>query len=416
MFARKRTLPVSCALVAMLVMAPGSATAERRAGAKTDGRLVGAMLVERGTGTSDEDIFLLGTDGHRTRNLTRAGFRQDGPAWSPDGRLIAFSSPYGLHVMRSDGSGERSIVRSHSVGERHFFPMSPAWSPDGTHLAFRELVFENGAWGTASLKVVSLEGTGLRSLVESEPSAFLYGPRWSPDGEQIVFGQCSYGDIYAMWDCRIEVIDAEGSDHRSLTPLAPSQDLNPTWTSDGQIAFISDRGCYEDPAANATVCRAVYSMQPDGSEVKEIAPPEDWNGDGRLDVPLRLVPSSAKPHVMVVALSHDASDATELWRWNTATGAKERVFDGDVGSDFDWQPLCTVRGTHGDDVLRGTDRRDRICGLGGDDRIKGLGGDDVIFGHAGDDQIDGGRGADIVLGNAGRDRCVGDRRDHSNVC
>jgi len=74
------------------------------------------------------------------------------------------------------------------------------------------------------------------------------------------------------------------------------------------------------------------------------------------------------------------------------------------------EPVCTITGTNGDDVLEGTDADDVICGLDGDDSISGgLGNDTLIGGRdrdrlkgdAGDDQLNGGTGNDFCAQNDG---------------
>jgi Tol biopolymer transport system component len=74
------------------------------------------------------------------------------------------------------------------------------------------------------------------------------------------------------------------------------------------------------------------------------------------------------------------------------------------------QPVCTITGTEGDDVLKGTRGDDVVCGLGGDDRILGgPGGDDLLLGGDGRDRLVGGGGADVLQGEGGND--VLDARD-----
>lgn len=78
-------------------------------------------------------------------------------------------------------------------------------------------------------------------------------------------------------------------------------------------------------------------------------------------------------------------------------------------------PVCTIRGTDGNDVLFGTPGRDVICGLGGNDTILGLGGDDVLLGGAGNDVLLGGNGTDVVDGGPGWDVAIGTRRTADQV-
>jgi len=82
-------------------------------------------------------IVDVATGGKRTLRGTRFG---EHPAWSPDGRRIAFlrqKAPFGgsdIYVVAPDGSGLRPLVRSRSHLE------APTWSPDGRHLAYFRLV------------------------------------------------------------------------------------------------------------------------------------------------------------------------------------------------------------------------------------------------------------------------------------
>src|SRR5262245_36543903 len=88
-------------------------------------------------------IFTITPEGRDQRRLTRAGTGCDGtPAWSPDGRRIAFVRRYNdptgqgrefpgeIHVMSANGSSLRRISgRTLDVGDLR-------WSPDGRSIAF----------------------------------------------------------------------------------------------------------------------------------------------------------------------------------------------------------------------------------------------------------------------------------------
>ena len=84
-------------------------------------------------------------------------------------------------------------------------------------------------------------------------------------------------------------------------------------------------------------------------------------------------------------------------------------------------PLCTSRGTSGNDILRGTSGDDVICGGagndivyggGGNDTLRGGSGNDILRGQGGNDHTFGGPGNDILYGGSGSDRLFGeDGRD-----
>ena len=87
-------------------------------------------------------------------------------------------------------------------------------------------------------------------------------------------------------------------------------------------------------------------------------------------------------------------------------GLRRLTFTCTVGDDRQpaWQPLCTRRGTVGNDVIRGTSGDDVICAGAGRDVVYAGAGDDTIIAGDGNDVIYGGSGSDRLFGSAGNDR------------
>jgi Tol biopolymer transport system component len=90
------------------------------------------------------------SDGGNRRQLTTHTADDGFPAWSPDGRKIAFTSDrtgnFDIWVMDSDG-GNQSQLTTHSADDGF-----PAWSPDG-----RKIAFESDRTGNFDICVLILE-------------------------------------------------------------------------------------------------------------------------------------------------------------------------------------------------------------------------------------------------------------------
>jgi TolB protein len=86
----------------------------------------------------------------------------DRPAWSPDGRRLAFDGyPKGIYLMNADGSGQRRVTDKASE--------SPAWSPDGRRIGFES----NG-----EIYVINADGSKLRNLTHDPAYDGWFA--WSP--------------------------------------------------------------------------------------------------------------------------------------------------------------------------------------------------------------------------------------------
>lgn len=132
------------------------------------------------------------------------------------------SSVYKLQVADSDGYNPRTVVRSNEP------LLSPAWSPDGRQLAY--VSFED----KRSKVYVQNVADGRRQLI-AEYRGINSAPAWSPDGRRLALALSKDGNP------EIYLLELATRELRRLTNDA-AIDTEPTWSPDGRyIVFTSDR-------------------------------------------------------------------------------------------------------------------------------------------------------------------------------
>lgn len=121
--------------------------------------------------TEGSELFLLNIENGALMQLTNNGYRDDAPAFSPDGTRLVFTSAQDgfnrLYVM-DIATGERQLLTRDSFG------YMPAWSPDGSLIAF----MSNHEDRSGDIYIIAPDGSGLRRLTQTK--AMDESPIWLP--------------------------------------------------------------------------------------------------------------------------------------------------------------------------------------------------------------------------------------------
>jgi dipeptidyl aminopeptidase/acylaminoacyl peptidase len=165
-------------------------------------------------------LFLIDVDAPdaQARRLTEGEFDELDPAWSPDGRTIAFVSNRREDREYSLGGGDLWLLDVESgeltaLTDGGLTMTGPAWSPDGRHITFYAAPEYRGCgYRQIHLYLVSRDGGDARDISAALDRGcgsgplpdYIYPaptpPAWSPDGHTIYFVVADRGDgaVYAL--------------------------------------------------------------------------------------------------------------------------------------------------------------------------------------------------------------------------
>jgi tricorn protease len=172
------------------------------------------------------DIFSVPTEHGATRNLTSTqGADEDHPAWSPDGKTIAYTTDASgnqqIAIRPAEGGPEKQLTNFKSG-----YLYGPVWSPDGKTLAFSD--------GAHRLWTIPAAGGTPRQVVQ-DPRSEIHDQAFSPDSAWLAFSLASPAngqrrDLY--------LYDIAGA---KLTRLGPGNatDANPVWSPDGKYLYFN---------------------------------------------------------------------------------------------------------------------------------------------------------------------------------
>ncbi len=173
------------------------------------------------------EVITVPADKGDARNLTQTTNAMERyPAWSPDGKSIAYfsdaSGEYELHVRPQDLSGPAKKIR---VEERPGFYYAPVWSPDSKRVAFRD----------AHLRVWMVEiESGKATVVDTDRYwGRPFEPVWSPDSKWIAYAKTLANYMGAVFVYNL----AEAKSTQITDGMSDAR--NPVWDRDGKHMYFT---------------------------------------------------------------------------------------------------------------------------------------------------------------------------------
>jgi TolB protein len=217
-------------------------------------------------------LYVVSGNGRRLREIPTGRGSVSSPSWSPDGRAIVFSRQRGeTQVLYSVnlGTARLRLVNGEPKGEDNT-DTNPAWAPDGRWIAFsREVHHER-----VGLYLVSAARGRPKRMTRPTQFAQTH-PSWSPDGRRLVYMQAVPPQI--TWD--LFVLNVRTGTVQRITN-SPHNEFDPSWSPDGrQLVFASD-------AASSSGFRALYVMGANGQGQRRLTVTSaddsmpSWSPDG----------------------------------------------------------------------------------------------------------------------------------------
>ncbi|MCG8608581.1 PDZ domain-containing protein [bacterium] len=172
-------------------------------------------------------------DGYVINMTQSSGAFDHSPAWSPDGKQIAYwsdrSGEYEIHLQSSDGKSKPKQLTKRGKG----FGYTLHWSPDSKKLAF---IDETNTISVVDVESGKTTAAGNTDWTVSHPGRYRYSIAWSPDSKWIAFtkGMGNANNAVFLYDV------GTGQSHQATSGFY--EDSAPVFSTDGKYLFyLTDR-------------------------------------------------------------------------------------------------------------------------------------------------------------------------------
>jgi TolB protein len=225
----------------------GAAVVQLTAGSADDANPAfspdGRQIAFASTRAGNWQIFLMTVDGKSVTQITTGPMQAIHPTWSPDGNRLAFAA-----LGSKSGQWELWTVNLQSNEKRMIgYGLFPNWSPsrEGDRIAFQRPRQRGSRWFSLwTLDLIDGEATHVTEVVLSSNAAVV-SPSWSPDGHRLAFATVVDPNkqlpAHSRGRTDIWIVKADGTERQRITD-GIGINLTPCWAADDRIFFVSDRG------------------------------------------------------------------------------------------------------------------------------------------------------------------------------
>ena len=220
------------------------------------------------------DLYVTSIDGGKTVKISSDTDHELHPSWSPDGRMLAFCK-FGSQSQR----WEIWVVDWQQPSTRQFlgYGLFPEWCPD---IAKSKIVFQRARQRGSRFHTIwtmdYLDGEAMYPTeITSAANAAVINPSWSPSGDRIVFVTVLEPDAKPNTkpsQSDVWIVRLDGSERTNLTN-GQFANFQPVWGTNGKVYFVSDRSGV-DNLWSVSTGRAINSTQPPPPGVVIAGPPE----------------------------------------------------------------------------------------------------------------------------------------------
>jgi dipeptidyl aminopeptidase/acylaminoacyl peptidase len=232
----------------------------------------GKQIAFCSTRTGSWNIYVMDTEGRNTTTVTTGVTQCVHPSYSPDGSRLVYSA------LGARSNQWEIWTVTLATGERRQigYGLFPSWSPnkDVDRIAFQRARQRGSRWFSLwTLDLINDEAHRVTEVAVSANAAIV-SPSWSPDGKRLVFATIldpnrtkKTAATASRGEQDIWTVSADGTDRRRITD-GIGINLSPFWSSDNRVYFISNRSGNE----------AVWSVRPETDHIFTAAAPKSDKG------------------------------------------------------------------------------------------------------------------------------------------